>query len=155
MRARPSAALALILLPLLGGCGGGASGGQTLQVPELGLSIEAPAGWRVDRQARMFSRGDSTCMILEEPLEGADFLESVDRLSGYFGGQLISREQFSLGGRRAVRAVIDYPGPGSRALKAYIDGGDTLVEVSFVADSTVFDSLEPEMSRSLESLSFH
>ena len=65
----------MVLLPLVIAVGCGRTPGKArMEVAELGLSMEVPSGWTVDRlNPRMFAKGNSTGLILDDPLVGQGF----------------------------------------------------------------------------------
>lgn len=136
------------------GCGGGSTVGKAkMEVPELGLSMYAPSGWRVEgRNPRMCTKGDNTGLILDEPLEGKVFREYVHQLSEAFDGRVISSTPLTISGYDAHQAVIEYTNAGSKSIKVYIHKGDRLIEVSFVTPIEDFPKHEPSLRQSIASL---
>lgn len=147
--------MAAALLSLaLAGCGrGGVTGPAVMSAPELGLSMNAPAGWRLfGPDARMSASGDSTAVIIDEPLEGREFRGYVRRLSEDHRGKVLSMDNVTVSGFDAVEALVDYPDAGSRVLKVYIRRDETLVEVSFAAPANDFSRHEQAIRESITSI---
>ena len=149
-----SGMIALAISLAVTGCGDGSPKSNVkMELPKLGLSMTAPAGWRADRDnPQMSYNGDSTCMMLDEPLEGKDFWEYVQQLSKANMGKAISSVPMSIGGFDAVQTVIDYPHAGSKAIKVFIHKGDSLVEISFVTPAEDFAGHEPSLRESIASI---
>jgi len=80
---KPIGWLAVIILTLaLIGCSG-PSGGAKVKVPELGLTMELPPGWKVDRRSTRFffdkaKPEDNYGLVEDYPLEGKTLDECVD-----------------------------------------------------------------------------
>ena len=136
------------------GCGDGSTEGKArMDVAELGISMYAPFGWRVESgNPRMCAKGDNTGIIMDEPLEGKVFGEYVQQLSEANGGKVISSTALSISGCDAVQAVIEYPSEGSKSIKVYIHKGDRLIEVSFVTPVGDFPECEPSLRESIATL---
>mgnify|MGYP002620039281 CR=1 FL=1 len=133
------------------GCGpAGERAGGVMQDPTLGVSLQAPSGWRVQSASPdMASKGDSTGLILEERMLGRSFEEVVDALTSEFGAELLSRAPRTINGHDAVEAIIHYPQGGSKALKMYIHKEPSVIEVSFVTPVEAFDSEEAALRQAL------
>lgn len=143
-----------LLLLILTGCGGSSlPGSASLQVPELGLSMKVPAGWSADRaNPRMCSRGESTGIIIDEPLAGKDFAQHVDILSQEFGARRVLLSPMTVSGRESFEVIAEYPAQGTTALKVYIHKDASLIEVSFVVPSDEFAASEPSLRESVKSI---
>jgi hypothetical protein len=145
---------ALVLAFFAAGCGRGAGGREIMRLPEHGVSITAPAGWRVDtRQPSLSSRGDCTGLLLAEPLAGRPFLSAADALSTEFGARSGFRRETTVGGNRAVHAIIDPPG-GARVMRLYVEQGDYLVYVSYAVPREEFAAEEAALLASLDTIRF-
>ena len=149
-----TASIFLALTLAMMGCEGGSMpGGGKIEAPELGLSMNVPSGWRVDRNnPRLFYIGNSTGIIMDEPLEGRNFREYVQQLSIENFGRLVDTESMTRNGYQFIQSVIEYPNAGSKALKAFIHKGDTLIEVSFVTPTDEFSEYEDSLRQSLASI---
>ncbi len=142
-------ALAVALL----GCGPTRRDGGRLQVPELGLTLTMPAGWKLDRQnPRLCSKGDATGIVLEEPLAAAEFASRVDRLCRENQGQLRSQATLTVNGHPGRLVVIEYPAAGSTAMKLFLHKADTLIEISFVTPAEQFAAEEPALRATLQAV---
>ncbi len=141
----------MLLIPLfIIGCGGG-QGKAKMNIPELGFSMTAPAGWKLDNP-RMCSKGVSTCLIIDEPLGGENFTRYAERLAKEQSSQLVLSPSRTISGCEAIEAVIEYPNAGSKAIKVYIHRGDRLIEVSFVVPIEEFPKYEPKLRKSINSI---
>lgn len=145
--------LVLVSLLLLG-CGGkGGTSGAKIKVPELGLTFHVPGGWKIDkRNPRLCYKDKSTGLVMDEAREGRDFDDYVERVARDFGGQVISREPFTLGRYEAVRVVVDYPQTGSKAMMVFLEKGDRFIEVSFVTPREEFEKQRASMRKALDSI---
>ena len=136
------------------GCGDGSLEGKAkMEVPELGLSMYAPSGWRVEsRNPRMCAKGNNSGVIMDEPLEGKVFRDYVDQLSEAHGGRVISSTSLAISGYDALQAVIEYANAGSKSIKVYIHKVDRFIEVSFVTSTEDFPKHEPALRHSIASI---
>lgn len=93
-----------------------------IDVPEAGLTMRAPSGWRVHRPdaALICSKGDSTGIALVDPLGGETFVEYVSSRSTEFGGRVVPSTSLSISGCDAVRTVVDYPAEDFSGHKALL-----------------------------------
>jgi hypothetical protein len=137
------------------GCGqGGSPATPTMQDPTLGVSLQAPAGWQVrSTEPGMATKGDSTGIILEEPMHGRVFEDFVTELTTEFGAEVISRDSIQVNGHEAIQEVIEFPNAGSKALKVYIHKPPNLVEVSFVTPQEDFAREEAAIRAAIQSIS--
>ena len=145
-----------IVLPLLmSGCGGG-SGSQKVEVAELGLSMQIPSGWAVEKDnPRVFGKGNSTGLVMDEPLGGKSFNDRVEALiakTPFESPKVISKTPLTVSGYDAIEAVIEYPNAGSKALKVYIHKDDRLIEISYVSPKEKFSEDEPSFRESIASI---
>ena len=128
--------------------------GQVVKVPEAGLTMTAPSGWKAQGgdSALACFKGDSTCIVLVEPLEGRDFKKYAREIATAFGGKEISSEALSVSGCEAFRFEVEYPLQGSKSLRLYVQREDELVEVSFVTPSEEFQIEKAALSQALDSV---
>ncbi len=145
---------AFTVLALLGCGGAGITGGSAVEVPEYGLTMNAPSGWRVHApgSALICSKKDSTGTVIVEKLEGRGFNEYVGQLLTEFGGKTVSRDAVSVSGYEAVRAVVEYPSQGSKSMQLYIRRADELIQVSFTAPAGDFPGYESSFRDSIASI---
>ena len=148
--------LVLIVLPSVGtvGCGG-TPGKARMEVAELGLSMELPSGWTVDRlNPRMFTRGDNIGLVLDDPLAGQSLGEHVEAASmGVLErADVVSRTPLTISGYDAIEAIIEYPDAGSRAIKMWIQKGDRVIEVSAVTPIEDFSKYEAPLRAAFQSI---
>ena len=148
------AVVAAVLVAFVVGCGGkGSPVGEKITVPELGLSLKVPRGWKVDKHnPRLCFKDNSTGLVMDEPLEGRDFEEYVDEICRDFRGQVISKESVNVGGYAAFRVVVDHPDKGSRLMGLFIEKGDRLIEVSFVVPRDDFEKYKASLMEALDSV---
>ena len=148
--------LMLVVLPSVSmvGCGG-TPGKARLEVAELGLSMELPSGWTVDRlNPRMFTRGNNIGLVLDEPLAGQTFGEYVEAASlGIFErAEVISRNALTISGYEAIETIIEYPDAGSKAIKMWVQKGDRVIEVSVVTPIGDFSRYETSLRTAFQSI---
>ena len=146
----------LLAVGILAACGPpeGRPGG-TMQAPELGISLQAPAGWQVQSTDHaMATKGDSTGIIFEEPLHGRAFGTLVEELTMTIESEtrLVSRTDETISGHEAVIAELEFPTAGSKALKAYIHKPPNLIEVSFVTPIEEFEAEEAALRAAIDSI---
>jgi len=120
------------LLALLVGCGEGA-GGSAVEVPELGLSMKLPPGWRARAsEPRMFydgdNREDNFGMVEDYPLEGLTLEEYVEKMSKAGAPQVLSKTPCTVGGCEAVEMVTEAE---YAVVEVDIRKGDRVIRVSF------------------------
>jgi len=149
-----SVVAAVIVALVLVGCGEkGLSLHKKAEIPELGLSFNLPRGWKVDKHnSRLCYRGNSTGIVIDEPLEGRDFEDAVDEISHDFRGQVISKDPLSVGGYAAFRVEVDHPDKGSRLMALFIEKGDRLIEVSFVVPEADYQKYKGPIMEALDSV---
>jgi hypothetical protein len=137
------------------GCGG-PHREALIDVPEEGLTMRAPSGWRVygGDAALICSKGDNTGVMIIEPLEGKAFSEYVRQLAAQFGGKVISETTAPVNGCEAVRTVVEYPMQGSKSMSIYIHKGDKLINISFTTLIEDFPKYESSLKDSLASIRF-
>ncbi len=147
-------ALAVIVLFTLSGCGlVSRQDGEVVNIPEFGLSMRAPAGWHVDRNdSRMFWKGDSTGIIIDEPLVEENFRDKVWQLSNAHGGMVFFSNPLQVNGFEAVSVFLEYPHAGTRAVKVYINRDQTLIEISYVTPVEDYDLHEKVIRDSINSI---
>ncbi len=143
----------LLVLTMIG-CGGETKQGKAkIEAPELGLSMYAPRGWKIDkRNPRLCFKGDYTGIVIDEPLEGRDFYEYAERLCKEFGGKIVSKTPLVISGHKAIKAIIEYPNQGTKAIKTFIHKSDRIIEVSFVILKNDFQKYESSLHESIESM---
>ncbi len=142
------------VLTLLGCGGAGTQWKPAIEVPEQGITMNAPPGWRVHGpgSALICSKNDSTGIIIAEQLEGRVFEEYVKQLSEASGGKVISSTAVSVSGYDAVRAVVEHPSAGSKSMQLYIHKGDELIQISFTAPAGDFPGYETSLYDSIASV---
>jgi len=134
------------------GCGDGKIGKATMSLPELGITINAPAGWKFDgRDSGMCTHGDYIGLLLSEPLDGKTFSKAVEAMSKEFGSTVLSRKDLNIGGRTAVQISMDAPND-MKVLRLYLDCGQSIAYVSYAVSKTDYASYEQALLESLASL---
>ncbi len=120
---------------------------KVIDVPEAGLTMHAPSGWRVHggQAALICSKNDNTGVMVIEPLEGKVFGEYARELAAQFGGNVISITPLSVSGH-------DDPMQGSKSLRIYIHRNDELIEISFTTLAGDFAKYESSLQDSLASI---
>ena len=153
MKRKSRLAITLILCGLsFISCGGkGAQARAKIDIPELGLSMNAPSGWKLDNP-RMCSKGDNTCLVMDELLEDKDFLQYAEKLARAQSPRIELKQPTMISGYEAIEAVLEYPNADSKAIKVYIRKGDKLIEVSYVVLAEDFAEFEREIRKSIKSI---
>lgn len=146
--------VAIVFSPLIMGCGGGISGGAKVEVAELGLLMQLPSGWTVDRQnPRMFyesgKKDDNFGLVESYPLEGESLNEYVDRMSGIGGGRMVSKSATNVNGHQAIELVTE---AAYTVIEVDIQKGDDVIRVSFRTLSEEFADYEQPLRDALHSL---
>jgi hypothetical protein len=146
--------MAIVFFPLIIGCGGGVSGWAKVEVAELGLSMQLPSGWTVDRQnPRMFyesgKRDDNFGLVESYPLEGEPLNEYVERMSGVGGARLVSKTAAKIGGHQAIELVTE---AAYTVIEVDIQKGDEVIRVSFRTLTEDYADYEPMLRDALQSL---
>lgn len=147
------AVLAAAVALLLSSCGEGPAGAGkrlVMRLPECGLEMEAPAGWKIEGPG-VCSKGDYTGLFASEALEGKTFEKVVDEMSAEFGAKVASRADCAAAGMRAVKVISDDPG-GMKILRLYIDCGDKIAYVSYAVLKEDFPGHEADFIKSIESM---
>ncbi len=146
------AVFAAVAAFLLSSCGEGPAGaGKSLvmRLPECGLEMETPAGWKIEGPG-VCSKEDYTGLFASEVLEGKTFEKVVDEMSAEFGAKLVSRADCIVAGMKAVKVISD--ASGMKILRLYIDCGDKIAYVSYVVLKEDFPSYEADFMKSIESM---
>lgn len=144
-----------LLIPLflsgICGCGGnGVLGKKTMEIPELGVSINIPAGWQLDNP-QMCHKGDNTGLLMEEGLEGNTFEKSAGQMSKEFGSTVISESALQICGHGAIKALVKTLS-GDMLLRVYIHKGEKIILISFVILKNEYSENEPALQQSLQSI---
>ena len=139
-----------LFLLLLAGCGGGLTGGGTMEIPELGFSMPVPAGWQLDAPG-MCHKGDNTGLLMEEQLEGRAFEAAAAEMSREFGNKIIAETPFSTSGLKAVKAHAATPS-GDRLLRVYIHKGNAMIVLSFVILKDEYPAHEAALEQAIRAI---
>ncbi len=162
MKPSPGPWLQLIVfltLPLILGCGrpGAAVGAAEMTIPELGLSLNLPPGWRVERgEPRMMvevNDPDSRFGLVEDyPAEGQSLEQVVEELIRLDADVVTSRQALTIGGYPAVLLISE----AEFALaEAVILKDDRVIRVSFRVEREAFPVQGPALRKALASLRLH
>jgi hypothetical protein len=145
---------ALATVMLFSGCGGDMSstGKTTMRLPEFGLVMDVPAGWKVDKNnPGMCVKGEYIGLLMSEPLGGRSFKGAVEEMSSEFGAKMLSRKETTFAGESAVKVLMDDPG-GMRIFRVYLDCGNAITYASFAVPQEDFSSWEAAFEKSAASL---
>lgn len=144
----------LIWLMIVGCESRSPSGKNIMVIPELGVSVKIPAGWKLDNSS-MCHKGDYTGILMYEPLEGKTFEELADQMSKEFGSVIVSKSPMEIAGFRAIKTVIDSPSTGVRLLRVYIHKGDNIIWLSYGVTKGEYTKYEQDLLRSVDSISIN
>lgn len=140
------------MIVMASGCGDATMGKSSMSLPELGITMNVPKGWKAEGgNSGICSHGDYIGLLMSEPLDGKTFEKAVEDMSNEFGSKVISRKDLKIGGKTAVQAVMDAPND-MKVLRLYLDCGNSIACVSYAVYKTDFPSFEPAMLESLASL---
>lgn len=140
------------LATVLSGCGEVKMGKSSMSLPELGITVEVPKGWKVDGgNFGMCSHGDYIGLLMNEPLDGKTFEKAVGTMSNEFGTKVISRKDMKIGERTAIYIQMDAPN-GMRVMRTYIDCGKSIAYLSYAVHKDDYKTYEPALLESLASL---
>jgi hypothetical protein len=143
--------ISLACVVLIAGCGGNAGlGKKTMEIPELGVSMTIPDGWQTDNP-QMCHKGDNTCLLMEEELEGKSFEQCATRISREFGTKAISENKLVINGCDAIQMVANTPS-GDKLLRVYIHKGDKIIVLSFVILKDEYSQYSSAVQRSIQSI---
>lgn len=143
----------LMALCLSGICGCGSMGDlgrKTMEIPELGVSMNIPAGWQSDNP-QMCHKGDNTGLLMEEELAGSPFAKSAGQMSKEFGNTVISESALKISGHDAIKALIKTPA-GDMLLRVYIHKGAKIIWISFVILKDDYPANELVLQQSIQSI---
>lgn len=143
--------IALLCLLFFPGCGGaGLPGGKTMEIPELGFSMNIPDGWSLDNP-QMCHQGNNTGLLMEEKLEGQSFEACATKMSREFGSTVIAESSLTINGCKAIKAAVNTPG-GDRLVRVYIHKGENIIMVSFVILKDDYPANEAALQQSIHSI---
>jgi len=142
----------IMMLLMCGGCGEGKIGKTRMTLPELGITVDAPSGWKLDgSNSGMCGHGDYIGLLMSEPLAGKTFAKVVESMSKEFGAKVLSRNELTIDGKTAVRIVMDAPND-MKVLRLYLDCGASMAYVSYAVSKTDFPAYESALMTSLASV---
>jgi len=142
-----------LVIAVMIGCGGG-GGTSNLEVEELGLSMELPSGWKVDRQSRrMFydvkNRDDNYGLVEDYSLEGQPLSEYADTMSKAAGAKIYSKALLTISGHEAIELVS---GAAYTVIEVDIKKGDRIIRVSMRTLKQDFSGYEESLRAALRSI---
>ena len=148
-----SMVLVILLALITYGCGvGGVSKKQTMEIPDLGISMKIPSGWVLDDPG-LCHRGEfNTGTLLQEPLNGKKFEDAAHDMSKEFKAEIVSRKKMQIDGYSAIRTHIKLPN-GMHALRVYIHKKDKIITASFAIESkNVYSKYEQSLLNAMDSI---
>lgn len=131
----------------------GCSKKGTKQESELSLSgvyMSIPAGWKLENPG-MCSRGDNTCLVMEENLEGQTFEKRAEQLSLEFGNTITSKSEMEINGFKAIKTIGNSPS-GDMLIRVYILKGEKIVLISFVIIKNEYEANKQAIEKSIQSI---
>ncbi len=141
----------LILGILSTGCGpGGARGGRTMVVEELGISMNIPAGWNLDGP-QLCTKGNSTGLMMEEEVNPPSFEATAAALSREFGASVTSETSFDVNGNKAIK-TLGKTADGNVLLRVYVESGTKLALISFVIAKDEYQTYASHLQESIDSI---
>jgi len=144
--------MALVFMAITAGCGSKAKlGKKVMELPELDVSIEIPAGWTLDNPL-LCHKGDYTGMLVSEPLGDKTFEEFVNQASTEFGQNLVSKTALQINGYDAIQTVTEAPSAGTKLLTVYIHKDGKVIWAGFVISIYDYPKYEPSLLKSIESI---
>lgn len=147
--------LIILVVPLVAGCGG-PNVPSTVEVKDLGLSLEIPHGWRMERgNPRMMvdSRNPENHFGLVEdfPAEGKSLNSHVDDMTGMDAATLQSRQTLTIGGYPAIELVSE---ADFALLEVFIQKNKRMIRVSYRVEKEALPIQGPALRKSLLSIRF-
>ena len=171
--AQAACALAVVLSFLLADCGGPAGGPQLVDAG-LGLTMDLPPNWRVDRfNRRTFVdreypednfglledyalEGKTLEEYLDEQLKGAKDISKEAKVEkpkpsrfGFIDTRLLSRKKRTISGLEAVEVVTE---ANYTVIEVVIKKGDRVIRVSMRAHPELYPKNEAAFRRALDSI---
>lgn len=142
-------------MPLIIGCSG-LSRSSTVEVKELGLSLDLPPGWKSERgNLRMMvdsSDPENRFGLIEDyPAEGKSLNQHVAEMTSMDAASIRSRQSRTIGGCPAVELVSEAQ---FALIEVIIHKGDRIIRVSFRVEKEVFPAQRPALQKSLASILF-
>ena len=139
-------------LVMFGGCGEGKIGKARMTLPELGITVDVPSGWKIEgNNSGMCSHGNYIGLLMSEPLAGKTFAKAVESMSKEFGAKILSRNELNIDGKTAVCIAMDAPND-MKVLRLYLDCGTSMAYVSYAVSKADFPAYEPALRASLASV---
>ena len=164
--------LCALMLAGAAGCGGTVGEGNTLEMPNLGLTMRGPEGWRVSADEPWFcydptNRDENSCRIDHDDLQGASLEEYVSKMTGITPDTALPNPPPDQPLRpldtRYWRMVITTTQDDHKAIEVLSEGvnmmseffvkhGNRVIRVSFVTTPEKHPTLEAAFRKSFESI---
>ncbi|MDD4870694.1 MAG: hypothetical protein PHR77_09040 [Kiritimatiellae bacterium] len=140
-----------LILSFYSGCGNNSSiTGKTMEIPELGISMNIPQGWKLDNP-EMCHKGDNTGLLMEEGLEGRTFEKCAEQMSKEFGNKLISESKLTINGHNVIKTLGNTT-EGHMLVRVYIHKGDKIAVISFVILKDQYPENDPKLQECIKSI---
>ncbi len=155
-RLRQMLRLTVILgLPLLIGCSGPGAA-PMLKVSDLGLTLELPPGWQMERgnPRLMFdvSDPDNRFGLIEDyPSEGKSLEQQIKEMTRMDAASIRSRQSLAIGGYPAVELISEAE---FALIEVVVLKDDRIIRVSFRVEPNVFPMQAAALRKSLHSIQF-
>jgi len=128
--------------------------GPLLEVEQLGVSLNIPAGWKIDPDNPwVFRKDEGVGRVLYEPLSGREFGSCVEAMVLADGGEVVSRREISAGMRSGVEVVARDDSRGMMAIRLFVLKQDIVIEVSIEVPEKQFARQEKLLRESLATVS--
>lgn len=165
--------ICVLVLAGTAGCGGSVGGGGTLQMPDLGLTMQVPDGWRVSADEPWFcydpaNRDENYGRIDYDELQGRSLEEYVSQMTGITRNTALPKPppDQPLGplDTRYWRMIITTQ-DGNEAIEVlsesanmmnevFVKHGNRVIRVSFVTTAKKHPTLDAAFRKSFESIRF-
>ncbi len=127
-------------------------GSSQLKLPELGLTMQTPAGWTRDKFYLCHKGEYNTGVLMVESLAGKSLDEVARKISTEFGSQILSSNEMTVDGHRVIVNHIKAT-TGAHALDAYLARGDKVAVITFtLVSKDVYDQCENGLLKSLKTI---
>lgn len=145
----------ILALAMVAGCSG-LSGSPTVDVQDLGLKMELPPGWRMERDnPRMMADAgnpDNHFGLIEDfPAEGKSLDQHVEEMTRMDAAAVRSRQPKTIGGYPAVELVSEAQ---FSVLEVIIQKDDRIIRVSFRVEKEALPIQGAALRQALESIRF-
>lgn len=124
---------------------------NTLEIPELGVSMTIPAGWVRD-DSGLCHKDEYTGILMSEDINGKTFEQFAYELSTAFGSEIMSKRTLKIDGYDAIEVVARSPSAGSVIIGRYVLKGTKVIYASFVTSINDYSKYQSAIQKSLESM---